>query len=81
MATHEPKYQPLSRHLSAAPRPVTMTFEEVGRLVGGLPARAYRHPSWWANDADGRHVQAKAWLGAGRRVEEVDLGRRVVRFG
>lgn len=78
MANHEPKYEPLSRHLGSATRPITMTFDEISRLVGGLPASAYRHGAWWANDQT--HVQAKAWLDPGRRVQEVDLERQVVEF-
>jgi len=77
---HEPKYEPLSRHLRTAPRPVSMTFAEISRLVGGLPPSAYRYREWWANDHGGRHVQAHAWLEFGRRVAAVDLERQVVRF-
>jgi len=74
------KYAPLFRHLVAADAgPIEMTFEEIERLVGPLPAsasetqrmveqRAARHP----------HLQALAWLNAGRLVERVDRdGRRV----
>jgi hypothetical protein len=67
---HEPKYEPLSRHLRTAPRPVSMTFAEISRLVGGLPPSAYRYREWWANDHGGRHVQAHAWLEFGRQVAE-----------
>jgi hypothetical protein len=80
MAKHEPKYEPLRRHLVSAPHPATMTFAEISRLVGGLPASAYRHRAWWANDRGRRHVQAQAWLQLGRHVEDVDLEREVVRF-
>jgi hypothetical protein len=78
MAKDEPKYEPLSRHLRSAAHPVSMTFDEIGRLVGGLPPSAYRHRAWWANDTS--HVEAHAWLDLGRRVEEVDLERQGVRF-
>jgi hypothetical protein len=57
-----------------------MTFTEIDRLVGDLPASARRLAAWWSNDRDGRHVQAKAWLEAGREVEWVDVGRGRVRF-
>ena len=80
MAKHEPKYEPLGRHLSAASHAVVMTFDEISRLVGGLPPSAYRYPAWWANEVGGRHVQAHAWLDHGRRVVAVDLDRQVVRF-
>jgi hypothetical protein len=44
------KYEPLSRHLRTATRPVSMTFDEISQLVGGLPPSAYRHREWWANN-------------------------------
>lgn len=75
------KYDPLFEHLCrAGDGPLEMSFEAVGALVGGLPKSAYVHPAWWANEADGRHVEAVAWMNAGRLVERVDLNRQVVRF-
>ena len=76
------KYNPLFEHLCRADDgPVEMAFEEIDRLVGGLPASAARWPAWWANEAAGsRHVQARAWLEAGREVESVDRVRQRVRF-
>ncbi|HEY5275512.1 MAG TPA: hypothetical protein VIK38_03065 [Coriobacteriia bacterium] len=73
------KYEPLSRHLRTAIHPISMTFDEISQLVGGLPPSAYRHREWWANNPR-MHVQAHAWLELGRRVEEVDLRAEVVRF-
>jgi hypothetical protein len=46
--------------------------------VGGLPPSAYRHRAWWADDVT--HVEARAWLELGRRVEEVNLERQIVQF-
>ena len=71
-----PKYEALSHHLRSATRPITttMTFDEISRLVGGcylLTPRLYQHAAWWANDQT--HVQAKAWLDLGLRVQEVHL--------
>lgn len=75
-----PKYDPLFRHLCAAPdQPVEMTFDDIERLVGPLPASAATHAAWWSNDTGG-HVQAKAWLDAGREVTAVDRDRRRVAF-
>lgn len=75
------KYDPLFRHLCKADDgPLSMTFDEIDLLVGALPQAALSHRSWWANDVDGRHVQAAAWLNAGREVATVDLSRRSVRF-
>ena len=76
------KYDPLFEHLCrAGDRPVEMSFDEIGRLVGGLPASAERWQAWWSNEPEGgSHVQARAWLNAGREVEEADRAGRRVRF-
>jgi hypothetical protein len=76
------KYDPLFEFLCrAADAPVAVTFDEVERLVGPLPASATKFKQWWANESTGGgHVQAKAWLNAGREVEHVDLSARLVRF-
>jgi hypothetical protein len=58
-----------------------MTFDELERLVGPLPASASRYSAWWSNERrDTAHVQAVAWLNAGREVEFVDRDDRRVRF-
>jgi hypothetical protein len=58
-----------------------LTFEQLATVVpGGLPRSAYRYRAWWDNEADGRHVQARAWIGAGWVVADVDLAGRVVIF-
>lgn len=75
------KYDPLFEHLCRLPDgPVELSFDEVDQLVGGLPVSAERQRAWWANEADGRRAQAKAWRNAGREVTDVDLAARVVRF-
>jgi hypothetical protein len=55
-----------------------MTFDEVDQLVGGLPPSSRRWAAWWANDPT--HVQARAWLEVGRRVDTVDLRAGWVAF-
>jgi hypothetical protein len=76
------KYDPLFEHLCrSGDGPVEMSFDEIEALVGPLPATASRQRAWWANEAaGGRHVQAHAWVNAGRQVESVDVDRRRVRF-
>lgn len=75
------KYDPLFRQLCQTPdSPIDLTFDAIGALVGGLPKSAFAYRPWWGNQVDG-HVQACAWLNAGREVEAVDLGARTVRFG
>lgn len=73
------KYLRLQDHLEASRHRVEMGFDEIAKLVDGLPPTAFRRPEWWSNNRD-HHVQAAVWLDAGRRVEHVDLGRRRVRF-
>jgi hypothetical protein len=68
------KYDPLREHLASLDdrTHVRLTFNEIAALVGALPASAWQHPAWWANEVDGAHVQAHAWLDAGWRVGLVD---------
>ena len=76
------KYDALFEHLChRTDEAVSMSFDEIERLVGPLPASATRQRAWWSNGIAGtRHVQASAWLNAGREVESVDPDRRTVRF-
>lgn len=76
------KYDPLFEHLCRADDgPLEMTFDEISRLVGGLPPTAYVRPAWWSNDPDtGAHIQAAAWRNAGRRIQHLDLRAELVRF-
>jgi hypothetical protein len=74
------KYELLAAHLRAQTGArVVMTFADVAAAAGGaLPASAYRHRPWWANSR-AQHAQARAWLDAGFRTEDVDMeGQRVV---
>jgi hypothetical protein len=74
-----PKYEPLQRRLEEAPadEPVSLTFDEIGALIGGLPPSSSGR-TWWGNTTNESRSQAKSWLGAGRRVMEVRLGDTVV---
>ena len=77
------KYDPLFRHLVAADAaaPIEMTFTDIERLVGPLPASASKYSAWWNNEQpDTSHGQALAWLNAGREVEMVDRAGGRVRF-
>jgi hypothetical protein len=58
------KYDPLRDHLrQLGTDSVTMTFDQVAAMVtGGLPASAYNHQAWWANESSGSHTHARAWL-------------------
>jgi transcriptional regulator with XRE-family HTH domain len=72
------KYQPLRERLEASGKAVlTMRFEEVDALVGGLPPSADKHREWWANHQG--NSQAKGWMDAGYMAEP-DAARRQVTF-
>ena len=73
------RYAPLSTILGEAEdATVTLTFQDIESVLGrDLPASARTHRAWWAN---GGHTQADAWLGAGYRVDAVDLRQGWVRF-
>jgi hypothetical protein len=75
------KYDPLFEYLCrCGDGPVELDFDAIADMVGGLPTSADRLAAWWANETEGRHVQARAWLNAGREVVAVDRARRRVTF-
>jgi transcriptional regulator with XRE-family HTH domain len=72
------KYEPLREHLAASElERVTMRFDDVAKLVGGLPKSATEHRPWWANHE--ANSQALGWMRAGYAAEP-DMARRVVVF-
>lgn len=73
------KYQALTEYLSERSDPVVeLTFAELDRLVGGMPASARKHQAWWANSRSAQ-PHAKYWLDATRRANpDFNAGR--VRF-
>jgi hypothetical protein len=75
------KYEPLKRFLAAQSAPeLPLSFTEVEEALGcRLPESARQYAPWWANENDGGHVQARAWLEAGWKTSRVDVsGERVV---
>jgi hypothetical protein len=72
------KYDPLRKFLLARGGTVELSFGDIDDLVGGLPPSARNDRPWWANTA-GR-PQAKAWLGAEKKVDMVDFLSEMVRF-
>ena len=72
------KYVPLRERLAQdRAAAVTLSFEEISALVGGLPPSAAKHREWWANHAG--NSQASGWMPCGYRSEP-DLARRRVTF-
>lgn len=57
---------------------MSLSFDDIGQLVGGLPPSAHEHRAWWANTRS--HPNAVAWLDAGWERTDVSFGSRRVRF-
>ena len=78
------KYSPLEQYLhgiSVRQSDITVTFAQIEQILKNkLPPSAYQHRAWWANERDGRHVNAHAWLDASWKVADVDQQRGLVRF-
>ena len=73
------KYDPLRHYLASKPGPtLQMPFDEIAKLVDGLPPSAADHRQWWENSDS--HVQAQAWMAAGWEIDSVDVVSRTVRF-
>ena len=77
------KYAPLAEWLQGRPGKVDrlrLSFEKIEEIIDdNLPASAYKHRSWWANDTVG-HVQSKQWLEAGWRVGYRNMTKKEVTF-
>jgi hypothetical protein len=72
-------YEPLKNYLANLKQDnIRMAFMEIEKILGfSLPKSAYTYIAWWAN---GGHSQAKAWLGAGYKVNDLDMIRKSVVF-
>ena len=79
----ESRYAPLAIWLQnqhPSKNLVKPTFSKIEEIIGGpLPASAYNHRAWWANDSVG-HVQSQQWLDVGWRVSSINMSTQVVRF-
>ncbi len=74
------KYEALTTYLVERSEPVVeITFTELDRMIGGLPASAREHAAWWANSRTAQ-PHARYWLDAKRRATPDFNGERV-RFG
>ena len=76
------KYKALQTHLQRRNgRAEMLSFEDIEAIIGTqLPQSAIKHRAFWANDNDGYHSHARAWMGAGYRVAYVDRDEKIVRF-
>jgi transcriptional regulator with XRE-family HTH domain len=72
------KYSPLQKFLRESGRDtVSLTFDQIARMVGGLPKSACVHRAWWGNHEG--NSQAKGWMGA-RYLADPDPAHRSVTF-
>lgn len=75
------KYEPLGDYLRAHSDRVTLSFDDIADIIGDtLPDSAYRHKAWWANEAEGKHVEAASWMDEGFRTEALSLADETVTF-
>lgn len=79
-----PKYAPLSSYLASLPESqteATLTFGQIEAILGArLPPSARSYQAWWANQRQGSHVEAAAWLDAGWEVDGLNLSAEQVRL-
>ena len=75
------KYDPIREHLfMSGQQTVSMSFQEISDLVGGLPKSAYTYQAWWANERTPHQPNKQAWMAAGYIVEDYNLNTQRVRF-
>ena len=78
------KYTPLYnflKNLDSTRREITLSFGKIEEIINdGLPYSARNHRPWWANEQEGNHVHAHAWMNAGWKVDSVDMFREMVRM-
>ncbi|MBC6438045.1 MAG: hypothetical protein GDA52_07885 [Rhodobacteraceae bacterium] len=76
------KYTPLADYLrNQTTQRLTLTFRQIEGILGcPLPPSAYKHRPWWANEAEGNHVQTAGWLAAGWQTADVDMRGQNVTF-
>lgn len=69
------KYSPLYLYLrDLTSQEWRASFGEIEAILGAtLPKSARSHRAWWANERNGRHIHAKAWLDAGWETANVDM--------
>jgi hypothetical protein len=73
------KYEPLLEYLhERSEASVDLSFDELDRLIDGLPPSARVHPAWWANSRDA-HAHTRYWLDA-ERIASPDFANQRVRF-
>lgn len=67
-------WQALGTFLRGSPDRVDLSWQELERIVGGMPASSIDHVAWWSGD----RPHTRAWKSAGYTLELRDPGSRVV---
>ena len=66
------KYGSLYDYLLMQKEEVTLTFEEIEKMLGEfLPESADKYGAWWSNagnDTDNSHVQSESWVKTGYKA-------------
>ncbi|MEO7840927.1 MAG: DUF4268 domain-containing protein [Anaerolineales bacterium] len=79
----ESRYAVLADWLQSQPgrtEMVQLSFEQIEKIIGGtLPASAYEHRAWWANDSQG-HPHSQLWLEVGWRTNYLNRTEKAVTF-
>ena len=78
------KYMPLEKYLKELPKStheITLTFEQIEKILAfKLPSSAYEDRRWWDHEREGNHVNKRAWVNAGWKVDTVDCKKTKARF-
>jgi hypothetical protein len=78
------KYTPLEqylRHLQANQRELTLTFEQVERILNSkLPPSAYHYQAWWSYETHPRQPEKQAIANSGWKVETINFSEKWVRL-
>lgn len=74
------KYTPLENYLREIPahqKELTLSFAQIERIINArLPSSAYEYQQWWEHEKEGNHINARAWVSAGWKIQSVDFNRK-----
>ncbi|PWK14934.1 hypothetical protein C7459_104136 [Tumebacillus permanentifrigoris] len=57
---------------------ITLTCRQIEEILQfKLPASAYKHRAWWANEQKGTHTHSRAWRYAGWKTTDVRIGEKI----
>jgi hypothetical protein len=78
------KYTPLEKYLCDLPASqsaVMLRFEQIEEILkSALPSSAYEDRRWWDHEKEANHINKRAWMNAGWKIESLDVNQRWVQF-